>query len=367
MPYQKNKRWYTEVWDNYNRKRIRRVVKVPGKRPEDVTRADALKVEKVIRGEIEKGTFSLPTNRQKLKLNKLVELFLNWSKENRISYRTDKSICKGLLEFFGEKNVNDLTLWEIEQFKQKRKKEGRTPETINKDLGALRRMINLAIEWQLLDINPLLGMKLLRVPVTMRRTIKDWEFAKLYGVAPEHFKPILLCAYFTGMRRGEIQNLKWDDVNFEENYILVSRSKNNEYRTIPICENLKHVLNELKQDKNSEFVFNTPKGLPYKSNTAWKRVWNNTIIKSGIEHCRFHDLRHTFVSDLIVGCKEDFATVMALSGHKDIKMLKRYSHTREDAKRAAVKKLDDRFRNFDEMKENKIIKIISNANSLSAN
>jgi len=359
MPYQKNKRWYTEVWDNYNRKRIRRVVKVSGKRPEDVTRADALKVEKVIRGEIEKGTFSLPTNRQKLKLNKLVELFLNWSKENRISYRTDKSICKGLLEFFGEKNVNDLTLWEIEQFKQKRKKEGRTPETINKDLGALRRMINLAIEWQLLDINPLLGMKLLRVPVTMRRTIKDWEFAKLYGVAPEHFKPILLCAYFTGMRRGEIQNLKWDDVNFEENYILVAQSKNNEYRTIPICDNLTDTLIKLKKEKMTDFVFNTPRGIPYQSNTAWKRVWINTLKKSGIEYCRFHDIRHTFVSDLIVGCKEDFATVMALSGHKDIKMLKRYSHTREEAKQTAVQKLNNRFNFTNQFEEIKNISNIS--------
>jgi len=58
--------------------------------------------------------------------------------------------------------------------------------------------------------------------------------------------------------------------------------------------------------------------------------------KSGIEKCRFHDLRHTFVSNLIVGEKEDFATVMALSGHKDISMLKRYSHTQEQAKRAAI-------------------------------
>ena len=60
---------------------------------------------------------------------------------------------------------------------------------------------------------------------------------------------------------------------------------------------------------------------------------------SGIEKCRFHDLRHTFVSNLIVNHKEDFATVMALSGHKDIAMLRRYSHTREEAKKNAINKL----------------------------
>ncbi len=67
----------------------------------------------------------------------------------------------------------------------------------------------------------------------MRRTIKDWEFSKLYEVAPGHFKLIPICAYFTGMRRGEIQKLKWEDINFEENYILVAESKNNEYCQAP--------------------------------------------------------------------------------------------------------------------------------------
>ena len=60
---------------------------------------------------------------------------------------------------------------------------------------------------------------------------------------------------------------------------------------------------------------------------------------------RFHDLRHTFVSNLIVGEKEDFATVIALSGHKDISMLKRYSHTQEEAKKNAIAKLEKNYLN----------------------
>jgi hypothetical protein len=60
--------------------------------------------------------------------------------------------------------------------------------------------------------------------------------------------------------------------------------------------------------------------------------------------CRFHDLRHTFVSNLIVGEKEDFETVMSLSGHKDLRMLKRYSHTREESKKAAISKLGNRLK-----------------------
>jgi len=94
----------------------------------------------------------------------------------------------------------------------------------------------------------------------------------------------------------------------------------------------------------SDFVFTGPDGRPYTSLTSWKRTWGTALRKSGIEKCRFHELRPTFVSNLIVGEKEDFATVMALTGHKDISMLKRYSHTQEEAKRIAIHKLESRFK-----------------------
>lgn len=71
----------------------------------------------------------------------------------------------------------------------------------------------------------------------------------------------------------------------------------------------------------------------------WKRAWNTAFNKSGIDKCRIHDLRHTFTSRLIVDEKEDYATVLALTGHKDISMLLRYSHTREEEKRSAVNKI----------------------------
>jgi len=76
-----------------------------------------------------------------------------------------------------------------------------------------------------------------------------------------------------------------------------------------------------------------------------KRSWGTALKKSGIGKCRFHDLRHTFCSNLIVGEKEDIATVMELTGYKDIRMLKRYSHTREEAKKAAIAKLGNRLKN----------------------
>ena len=105
------------------------------------------------------------------------------------------------------------------------------------------------------------------------------------------------------------------------------------------------MLSDMKKDTCSEFVFTSPDGTPYSSSTSWKRTWSTTLKLAGIEKCRFHDFRHTFVSNLIVNEKEDFATVMALSGHKDISMLKRYSHTQEEAKRAARQKTRKAYEN----------------------
>jgi len=206
-------------------------------------------------------------------------------------------------------------------------------------------MFNLALQGALkikIGKNPVDGIKLLKVPKNKPRTYKPAEFQKLYEAASHHFKPILLCAYMTGMRRSEIARLKWSDVDSQDKTIYVSETKNDEPRTIPIGEAFFNTLQKMKRNSESEFVFTTPDGKPYTSRSSWKSTWTTTLKKSGIEKGRFHDFRHTFISNLIVNEKEDFATVMALSGHKDISMLKRYSHTQEEAKKNAVNKLNSK-------------------------
>jgi integrase len=322
--------------------RKREVVTIPGKDPSTITQREAEKVLSIRKAEIAQGKFNLAKTEKPVRFEKLVEAYLEWADENHKAPARDHIACKALLSYFKGKNVYSLNLWEMEKYKSERKNQGRKPETINKELGALRRMFNLAVEGALsvkVGKNPVEGLKLMRVPKMKPRILKEWEFQKLYKAASDNFKPILLCAYMTGMRRSEIARLRWKDIDIEDGYIHVVESKNGESRTIPIGEPLLDVLQGLKDRSNSEFVFTTQDGKPYASLTSWKRTWATALRKSGIEKCRFHDLRHTFVSNLIVGEKEDFATVMALTGHKDISMLKRYSHTQEEAKRAAIYKL----------------------------
>lgn len=342
--YKKGGRWYIDYYLS-DGKRKREVVTIQGKDPSTITLRDAEKALSIRRAELSQGKFDIAKTEKPVKFEKLVEAYLEWAHENLRAPVAAHTACKNLLDYFGAKNIYSLSLWDIEKYKAERKKQRRKPETINKELGAIRRMFNLALRGALrvkVGKNPVQGLQLLKVPKLKPRTYKEWEFQALYKAASPHFRPILLCAYMTGMRRSEIASLKWKDVDIEVGYIHMIESKNNESRSIPVAGALHETLLAMNESATNEYVFAGPDGRPYTSATSWKRAWSTALKKSGIEKGRFHDFRHTFVSSLIVNEKEDFATVMALSGHKDISMLKRYSHTQEEAKKKAITKLEQR-------------------------
>lgn len=343
--YKKGNRWLIDYYQSEGTRK-REVVTIPGVDPSRVTRQDALKALSIRKAQIAEGKFEIAQTKKPLIFDRLLERHLEWTKDNHKEPERDFAAAKPLLSFFGGKLISNINLWQVDKYKSQRKALGRKPETINKELGVLRRMFNLAIEWKVISSNPVKGIKLLQIPKYIPRVLKEDEFEKLYKAASYHFKPILLCAYLTGMRRGEIAKLRWEDVDFGDGYIFVKETKNNESRAIPIDAQLMDTLLKLQKNSKSQYVFTTHEGKHYTSNTAWKRAWSTALRRSGIGKCRFHGLRHTFCSDLIVGEKEDFATVMELTGHKDMRMLKRYSHTREEAKKAAIRKHGNRLRNI---------------------
>ncbi len=236
--YAKGNRWYIDYYVNGKRKR--EVVSIPEKDPSTITLRDAEKALAIRKAEMAQGKFDIIQTEKQVKFEKLIEAYLEWADENHKSPERDHAACKNLLTHFKGKNIYGLNLWEIEKYKSERKKQGRKPETINKELGAMRRMFNLALQGVLsvkVGKNPVQGIKLLKVPKAKPRTYKPWEFRELYKAASAHFRPILLCAYMTGMRRSEIAKLIWKDVDFEERTIYVAETKNDEPRTIPMSLN----------------------------------------------------------------------------------------------------------------------------------
>ncbi len=344
--YKKDNRWYIDYYLP-NGKRKREAVSIEGVDPSKINREDSNKALSIRKAEIAQGKFDIQKLEKPLPFEHLASMYLEWAKDNHIAFEREETAVNALLSYFKGKNSNTVTLWHTEQYKSKRKAKGRMPSTINKELGVLRLMYNVAVSGKLkwkLNKNPIQGIKLLKIPNKKNRVLKDWEFQKLYAACSVQLKLIVLCAYSTGMRRSEISNLKWDNVDLRTKYINLEETKNNESRSIPINKILFEHLVKRQDDSTSEYVFTRPDGQPYSARTSWRYLWLKALKESGIAKLRFHDLRHTFISNLIVDEKEDFATVMSLSGHKDIRMLKHYSHTHEDAKKTAVEKLAERIK-----------------------
>ena len=137
------------------------------------------------------------------------------------------------------------------------------------------------------------------------------------------------------MRKSEILNLKWDNVNLKEGYILVEDTKNEESRIIPINKPLNDTLKSVKYSSPEENVFQN-EGKPIRE---FKTAFNGALRRSGVKKFTFHDLRHTFATNLVMN-KVDLVTVKELMGHKSIAMTMRYSHPTPEHKKQAVESLD---------------------------
>ncbi len=350
MPYQKNKRWYTEVWDKYNKKRIRVPVKIKGKIPQDVTRADALRIERIIRGEIQKGTYETPVKCD-IRFNDLVDSYLEWAKDNhKGSYELDRSKTKLLLRTFHNKYIHDIRDHHVNAFIESRKKEGKSPETINDDIFVIKRMFNLAVEKGYIKESPINNVKKLHVPEREIETITHEDFIRLLNSSPDGLKSIIIVAYFTGMRRGELRSLQWQHIDFENKFIRLKgeNTKNGKGRDITMTKFVYETLMDLKKKNESLYVFSHSKGKPYSSGSAWRRLWNKAVKDSGINknrqtNLRFHDLRHSYISHLVVDMNIDHKTAMELSGHSDLKTMQRYAHSNEERKKQVAEQLQESF------------------------
>lgn len=145
---------------------------------------------------------------------------------------------------------------------------------------------------------------------------------------------IVITALNTGMRRGEIFNLQWFDVDFERGFLNVRQTKSGKDRAIPMNSMLTALLENLH--KTSSYVFPSPK-------TGGKLVdfkgrFDAARRKAGISNFRFHDLRHTAATRM-ADAGVDIFTLAAILGHSDIRMTRRYAHATDESKRRAVEKL----------------------------
>lgn len=275
---------------------------------------------------------------QKVKFKELSEQYIElYLKPNRTTWwKSEKHNIRHLKEYFGEKYLQEITPIDVEKFRQERL-QAVSKSSINKNVGCLRAMFNKAIEWQLFEgQNPASGVKFYKLDNKRLRYLEKEEIGRLLSHCEGHLRDIVEFAINSGMRKGEIFNLKWHDVDWNNSLIHLLKTKNSEKREVPINESIKNILARVKKDPHSPYVFNSFNGKPFND---IKRSFYTALKKAGIENFRFHDLRHTFASQLVMA-GVDILTVKELLGHKSMEMTLRYSHLSCDHKKRAVKVLD---------------------------
>ena len=326
-----------------------------------------------------------------MKFHEFGKEYLQWARANKkpSSWSRELSTMRRLDKEFGEKILQEITTWQIEKWKAKRKeafkkpdavigsckKKGRDrkerevwyvefasprgqkgrrmfpsreeaetyikkiqtpvrPATLNRELSLLKHMYTMAIEWGKSKQNPVKKVKKLKGEVKRVRFLMPGEVQNLLSNCTDYLKPIVTVAVHTGMRKGELFGLKWEQINFEQKIITLQDTKNGERRDIPMDETVKTVL--MGMERKGDHVFCNQKG---KAFVRLQRSFEAALKTSKIEDFRFHDLRHTFASNLVMA-GEDLNTVRELLGHKDLTMTLRYAHLAPAHKKAAVDALE---------------------------
>jgi len=263
---------------------------------------------------------------------RLVKEYLAFAKSNKRSWDRDERSTRCLAVAFGGRRLDAISTLMVERYKTDRLKQV-APATVNRELACLKHMFNKAIAWNLTPTNPVKGVRLLRENNVRARCLDRQEIARLLDELPEYLQPLVQCALYTGMRKGELLNLKWQDVDLESDTITVRTSKNDQGRFIPIAPELHEVLSGMMG--REDFVFSGPGRDRIRS---FKAGFDKALKRAGIEDFRFHDLRHTFASHLVRN-GVDLLTVKELMGHKTLAMTLRYAHLSPDQKRSAVRTL----------------------------
>lgn len=245
--------------------------------------------------------------------------------ETRYSY-THR--VKPISKFFAKHTIDQIDLDDVERCREELCK-GRCSSTVNVSMQLLNQMLGLAVRWGLLEKNPANELRRLKAPAPRLRHLSKEEKASLlaYLAPTKLLHDLVLVALRTGMRRGELLGLKVCDVDLLGNQVALWQTKTNTPRHIPLLPDAAEALARNCAGKNSQnFVFTYNEG----SRAGRKFVkidhlWRKAVKACNLGNFRFHDLRHTFASDLTMAGAGQKA-VSELLGHSTLQMTQIYVH-----------------------------------------
>lgn len=296
--------------------------------------------------------------------------YLPWFEQHHKSYQKTKHALEYSFASLMNRRIDDIALRDLEALRVSWLAGGLSESSANRKMAALRGVFSRAVEWEYLAAHPMAKLKQIKTDTrgriryllpeeekrlraamdtreeqirAERDSANQWRKERDKPPLPDlrkvafadHLKPLVLVSLNTGMRQGEVFNLTWADVDLKNKVLTVEGegAKSGQTRHIPLNKEALATLKAWKKQAGSfEFVF------PGKTGGRLdnvKKSWAGLLELAGIRDFRWHDLRHTFASKLVMA-GVPLNTVRELMGHADLKMTLRYAHLAPDSKAAAV-------------------------------
>jgi integrase len=267
------------------------------------------------------------------------------TKRDNDSWQSDVGRAAHLVRFLGDRRASRLTRGDVEEYRTKRQAEttrrggAPAPGTLDREVELLKRLLNYAAACGQIPQNPIARVKLLRVPNVRRVVLDDEAFERLRAKAEPWLRPILLVAFDTGMRKSEVLNLRWSQLDLKAGAVRLEAedTKTEEPRVVYLTERVLQTLAEQPRLLHAQFVFVNPgTGKPWQD---MQGAVERARKAAGLEGIWVHDLRRSFVT-LARRSGLPESVVARFSGHRTAAVFKRYNIVEEQDLKAAVEVLN---------------------------
>lgn len=336
--FKKGVRWFVDI-ALPNGERYRKMVG---------TKKQAELVQRKIEAEIVAGEWDIRES-EDIRFSDLVQEYLEYAMTSKAksTCKTDKyRIAAHLMPYFGDILLKDITVQMVDRYKALRIEEGAAAHTINNELANLSHILKMAIRWRYIDRNVVSDVDKMKLAKKPPRFLSQTEIKKLIDAAEgSHIQPIIVTAIHTGMRKSELLNLKWSDIDFDQKTITIQpkpdwHTKNYKSRVLKMTPVLDKVLRQHKEQQErigyqSEYAFTYEgKRIKWGVDMGLKTIKK----KAGLENITLHTLRHTFASQLVMA-GVPLRDVQELMGHQSFETTLQYAHLSEEHVKSQVLRL----------------------------
>lgn len=261
--------------------------------------------------------------------------FLDWAKDHKSSWDRDERTLPFLKKALGTLRLNEITPARVEEYRRKRLKDVE-PATVNRDIALLKKMLSLAVDWELIEVSPLRRFQMLKEPAPRVPVLSKEDEDKLLKNSKGYLHELIVLALATGARQGELLALNVGDIDFDQGVLVIRDSKSGDPRRVPLAKVVMDHLAPLKEKPASTPVISLNKERVDGSTAS--QAFRRLALREKVQ-VTFHDLRHVAATRML-SKGAGLLHIATLLGHRTLAMSRRYSHVQMEDLRKVVETIN---------------------------